>query len=297
MTLYPSRFGYYSPETVDEAVNLLARFGEDARLVAGGQSLIPLMKLRLASPKYLIDIRKLGSMAFIRDEGKAGVRIGAFTTHHAIEQSNLLLNRYRLISEVASSIGDLQVRNMGTIGGSLAHADPAGDWGTALIATDASIVAQSRAGSHTYNVDKFFLDTFRTTLKHEEIISEVRIPFWGNNASGCYAKLKKKAGDFATVSVAVQIKFGADRTCERAGIALGAVGPTPLKATKASEYLIGKVLTESNVEEASALASKECTPSSDLRGSDEFKRAMIEAYSRRAILSTLARSDSHTTID
>jgi carbon-monoxide dehydrogenase medium subunit len=263
--MYPKEFEYASPLTVEETVTLLNKLGSDAKILAGGQSLVPLMKFRLASPKYLVDINRISGLDYIREDGKFLV-IGSLTRHHAIERSELVGQKLGVLSETASWIGDPQVRNNGTIGGSLVHCDPAGDWGSAIIATRALLEVKDSKKGRTIDSDHFFSDTFTSALAPHELLTEIRFPIPSDTSrsAGAYEKLERKAGDFATVGVAVQLTLTPDRkSFEQVGIGLTSLGPTNLRGIKAEETLVGKPVSANVIEEAGLAVSEEVRPTDD----------------------------------
>ncbi|HEV3465143.1 MAG TPA: FAD binding domain-containing protein, partial [Actinomycetota bacterium] len=252
--MYPASFEYVAPATLEEALDTLARFEDDAKVLAGGQSLIPLMKLRLAAPRVVVDINRLPGLDTLAADG-GGLRIGALVRTRTCERSELLGGgRWRTLGAAAPMISDPIIRNLGTVCGSLAHADPQGDWGSALLAMDAEVVAQGPDGSRTIPVRELFEGPFVTSLQPTEIITEVRVPDPGPIAGGTYLKLERKVGDFATVGVAVHLAM-TDGKVGRAGIALTAVGPTNLRAAAAEEALAGSALTDDVIAEAARLAA------------------------------------------
>lgn len=257
-------------------------------------SLIPLMKLRLASPGLVVDIGSLRELDSIRqsddDEGRATLHIGALTTHHEIEASRLVRRAAPLLAEVASSIGDPQVRNRGTIGGALAHSDPSGDWGAAITAMRGRVAMRGVSGEREVGVDEFILDTFATALRDDEILTGVSVQVPPRGSGSSYMKLERKAGDFATVGVAVQLSIDGER-CSYAGIGLAALGAKSLRARGAEACLLGERLTRDAISEASRSAREECSPSDDpLRGTAEYKREMAEVFTRRAIEAAASRA-------
>jgi aerobic carbon-monoxide dehydrogenase medium subunit len=275
---------------VSQAVDLLSKNGDRAKVLAGGQSLIPLLKLRLASPEILVDIGRIPGLAAIH-EGAGGLRIGALARHRDIEHSSIIRERYPLLGDVPRVLGDPEVRNLGTVGGSLAHADPAGDWGTALLAFDAQLVAQGPKGKRTIPVDAFFEDTFSTALSPAEVLTEIRIPKAGPRSGGAYKKLKRKTGDFAIVSAGAQVTLDAAGAISAVRIALGAVGATPMRAKRAEAALLGKKPGNAAFEEAGRLAAQESHPSSDLHGSESYKRAMVQVFTKRALQTAVERAE------
>ncbi|HEV2919859.1 MAG TPA: xanthine dehydrogenase family protein subunit M, partial [Actinomycetota bacterium] len=263
--MYPASFDYILPATLEEALDTLGRYEDDAKVLAGGMSLIPLMKLRFAAPRALVDINRLpGLDTLAADDG--GLTIGALVRHKTCERSELLGGRWGTLGAAAPLISDPIIRNLGTVCGSLAHADPQGDWGSALLAMDAEVVARGPDGTRSIPLGELFEGPFMTTLAPTEIITEVRVPDPGPVAGGTYLKLERKVGDFATVGVAVHLSM-ADGRVGRAGIALTAVGPTNLRATAAEEALTGSELTDGAIREAARLAAEAAQPHSDTRGS------------------------------
>jgi carbon-monoxide dehydrogenase medium subunit len=286
--MYPASFEYVAPATLEEALDTLARFEDDAKVLAGGQSLIPLMKLRLAAPRVVVDINRLPGLDTLAADG-GGLRIGALVRTRTCERSELLGGgRWRTLGAAAPMISDPIIRNLGTVCGSLAHADPQGDWGSALLAMDAEVVAQGPDGSRTIPVRELFEGPFVTSLQPTEIITEVRVPDPGPIAGGTYLKLERKVGDFATVGVAVHLAM-TDGKVGRAGIALTAVGPTNLRATAAEEALAGSTLTDDVIAEAARLAAEAAQPHSDTRGTADYKRTVVRVFTERA-LREVARS-------
>lgn len=293
--MLPRSFRYFAPTTIEEATGLLKEHQGDAKILAGGMSLIPLMKMRLASPEYVIDINRVRGLEYLKesDDGKT-LLIGSLTRHHALESSALVKRRVPLLSEAAGSIGDSQVRNLGTIGGALAHSDPSGDWGATIIALRGEVTVVGSDGERRVPIDDFLVDTFTTALGEGELITRVSVPIPPDGGSGgAYLKLERKAGDFATAGVAVQIaldKADGDR-CTRAGIGLTALGPKNLRARKAEATLVGKRLTKETISEAADAAAEECAPMDDpLRGSAKYKRQMAGLFTRRALESAVARA-------
>lgn len=270
-------------------MDLLAKNGERAKVLAGGQSLIPLLKLRLADPALLVDIGRIPGLSGIVEDGNC-LRIGATARHRDLDTSTIIQRRYPLLADVPKVLGDPEVRNAGTIGGSLAHADPAGDWGTALLAFEAEIEATGPEGKRTIPVDDFFEDTFATALQPSELLTEIRIPRPGPRSGGAYRKLKRKTGDFAIVSVAAQLELDGKGTISEVRLALGAVGPTPLRARNAEASLIGQNPSVSAFDEAGRVAAQEAQPGSDLHGSESYKRAMVRVLTRRALETAAERA-------
>ncbi|HUK94476.1 MAG TPA: xanthine dehydrogenase family protein subunit M [Gaiellaceae bacterium] len=279
--MYPASFEYFVPTTLEEAGEILERFGDEAKVLAGGQSLIPLMKLRFASPRALVDVNGIKGLDRLSEEG-GGLRIGALVRHSACEGSELLQGRFGALGDAAPQISDPIVRNRGTVGGSLAHADPQGDWGSVMLAVGAEVVAHGPDGDRTIPVAEFFDGPFTTKLRPSEILTEIRVPDPGPRAGGTYLKLERKVGDFATVGVAVHVSFS-NGSVGRAGIALTGVGPTNLAATAAEEALAGKALDDEAIGEAARLAAEAAQPHTDLRGTEEYKRNVVRVFTERGL--------------
>jgi aerobic carbon-monoxide dehydrogenase medium subunit len=276
--MFPARFDYAAPDTLDEALRLLAEHGDEAKVLAGGQSLIPLMKLRFAVPGVVVDLNRVGGLSYIEEDGGT-LRIGALTRHAEMERSALLAKRYPALAAAAPVISDPLVRNLGTVGGSLAHADPAGDWGSVMLAVGAELVARSSGGERTIPIAEFFRGTFTTALEPTEVVTEVRVPTPQRPSGGTYLKLERKVGDFATVGVAVHVELD-NGVIGRAGIALTAVGPENVAAREAERALGGATPGDEAFTEAAELAARAANPHSDLRGSVEYKRQVVRTYVR-----------------
>jgi len=279
--MYPSSFEYFAPSTLDEALSILERYGDEGKVLAGGQSLIPLMKLRFAAPRALVDINRVPGLDTLAEED-GGLRIGALVRHTTCERSELLTGRFATLGDAARQISDPLVRNLGTVCGSLAHADPQGDWGSALLALDAEVEARGTDGTRTIPLRDLFQGPFTTALKPTEIVTAVRVPDPGEHAGGTYLKLERKVGDFATVAVGVHVSFD-DGTVERAGIALTAVGPANFRATAAEQALVGRSLDDDAIREAAELAAEAATPRDDYRGSAAYKRNVVRVFTERAL--------------
>ena len=279
--MYPAGFEYLAPTTLDEALAVLGEHGEDAKVLAGGQSLIPLMKLRFAAPRVVVDINGISELDYLDEQGGA-LRIGSLVRHKACERSELLGTRYPTLGDAAPMISDPIVRNRGTVGGSLAHADPQGDWGSAMLAMRAEIDVRGSNGTRTIPIDEFFHGPFTTALEPTEILTEIRIPEPGTRAGGTYLKLERKVGDFATVGVAVHVSFS-NGTVEHAGIALTGVGPLNLRAEAAEQALSGHALDDEAIAEAARLAAEAAQPRSDIRGTEAYKRNVVRVFTERGL--------------
>ena len=280
--MIPPPFEYASPKSLSEAIELLAGRGEGAKVIAGGQSLIPLLKLRLASPSLLVDINRIPGLNRI-EESEDFLRIGALTRMTEIEKSALIKEHYPSIHDASEVIGDPLVRNLGTVGGNIAHGDPNNDMPSVMLALGGELVAVGPAGERAIKARDFFLDTFTVALNHDEILTEVRVPRWRPGSGGCYLKLEQKVADFATAGAAVQVRLAKGGACEEIGIGLTAVGPTAIKARKAEDWMRGKLASDSAaVQELGRLAAEESDPSMDLRGSPVYKKRVVALLVSRA---------------
>lgn len=283
--MLPARFEYHCPSTLDEALQLLSQHGEDAKVLAGGQSLIPVMKLRLAAPAHIVDLNRLPGLDGLA-EGDGRLAVGALVRHKTLERSELVRAHYPAMAAAAPLISDPIVRNLGTIGGSLCHADPAGDWGSVMLAVGASVVVRSARGEREIPIAEFLQDTFTTALEPDEILTEIRVPKPRGPSGGTYVKMERKVGDFATAAVAVHLELS-NGTIGRAGLALTAVGPKNIVAAEAEARLAGAEPTEDAFAEAASLAAQAASPVSDLRGSAEYKRHIVEVFVRRGLARAL----------
>jgi aerobic carbon-monoxide dehydrogenase medium subunit len=283
--MLPARFEYHRPASLDEALEVLATHRDEAKVLAGGQSLIPLMKLRFAAPAHIVDISRFPGLDGIT-ETDDGLRVGALTHHAALADSGVLRARYPTMAAAAPLISDPLVRNLGTIGGSLAHADPAGDWGSVMLALGATVIARNKNGERELGIRDFLQDTFTTALEPDEILTEIRVPGPADRSGGTYLKLERKVGDFATVGVAVALSLD-DGTISRAGIALTAVGPRNLSADEAEDALTGRAPDEAAFSEAARLAAGVAEPVTDVRGSAEYKRHVVDVFVRRGLAQAL----------
>jgi carbon-monoxide dehydrogenase medium subunit len=287
-TMIPAAFEYHAPSSINEATALLARLGADAKVLSGGQSLIPLMKLRLATPPHVVDINGIPGLAYVR-ENDGFLRIGALTRESDLEESDIVRTRYPLLHDTCTVIADPLVRNLATLGGNLAHADPANDHPATMLALGAEVVTAGSRGERRLPITGFFTGPFETALQPDEIVVEIRVPAPPARSSGAYVKLERKVGDFATAAVAVQLTLGADGACTAAGVGLTNVGLTPIKATAAERALTGKRPDEKTILDAARLAADAAQPSADLRGSVEYKKDMVRVLTTRAIRKALER--------
>src|SRR4029077_1455652 len=287
--MIPPSFEYLRPRTVPEAVAMLQQHGDEAKILSGGQSLIPMMKLRLARPGVLIDINRISGLSYVKEEG-GYLKIGGLTREAEMESSPLVRSKYPILLDTAHVIADPQVRNMATVGGNLAHGDPANDHPATMVALGAQVIATGPKGERVIPIEDFFVSLFATALQHEEILTEIRIPVPAARSGGAYFKLERKVGDFATAAVAAQLTLDEKGVCQSVGIGLTNVGPTPVKARKAEEFLRGKKPGESNIAQAAQLAADESTPSPDLRGPVEYKKGLVKELTKRALTRALERA-------
>ena len=287
--MIPPAFEYFRPKSIPDALSLLQQYGDEAKILSGGQSLIPMMKLRLARPGFLIDINAIAGLSYIKEEG-GFLKIGGLTREAEVEASALVRSKYPLLMDTAAVIADPQVRNLATVGGNLAHGDPANDHPATMVAFGAQIVATGAKGERVIPVEDFFVTLFTTALKHDEILTEIRIPAPPPKSGGAYFKVERKVGDFATAAVAVQLTLDGGGTVQKAGIGLTNVGPTPIKGRKAEDFLKGKKPDAATLAQAAQLASDEAQPSSDLRGPAEYKKGLVKELTKRALSRALQRA-------
>ncbi len=285
--MYPPAFEYQAPDTLEGALAALAELGDEGRVLAGGQSLIPMMKLRLAAPAHLVDINRIGDLSYVSRQNGT-IRIGALARHNDVVRSDDA-QAVEVLSSAAPWISDPLVRNRGTVCGSVAHCDPEGDWNSVMLAARAEVVAQSSSGSRTISIDDFIVTYFTNALKPGEIVTEVRVPVPSGASGGAYMKLERKIGDYATVGVAVQLELGSDGRISQAGIGLTAVNYQNTRASAAEDLLMGEMPSDELFAEAGAATAAASDPQTDVRGDAEWKRNVVAVYTRRG-LAQAARS-------
>jgi len=290
--MIPPVFDYHAPSTLDEAIALLQEHGYDAKILSGGHSLLPMMKLRLAEPEHVIDINGIPGLAYVREEAGM-IKIGGLTREVEVETSELIKSKVPIIYDTSILIADPQVRNMGTLGGNLAHGDPGNDHPATMLALGAKVVATGPNGARTIPIEDFFVDFYTTALEPDEILTEIQIPIPPPGSGGTYLKLERKVGDYATAGVAVQLTLDSAGRCTSAGIGLTNVAHVPLKVSRAEERLVGTRLEEADVAAAAQMASEDARPSSDLRGPEAYKRAVVKELTRRAIVAAAERAGSN----
>ncbi len=292
--MIPGPFDYHKPESLEDAVGLLNDLGDDAKVLAGGHSLIPLMKLRLAEPAHLVDINGLEGLDYIKEED-GFLKIGAMVTETQLEASDLTAEKYPILKDTSEVIADPLVRNKATVGGNIAHGDPANDHPATMLAMNAEVMVKGPSGpmtdgERTVAIDDFFVGPLMTALGHNEILTEIRIPEPATNSGAAYIKMERKVGDYAIAGVAASVTLDGGN-CTSAGIALTNVGPTPVRATAAQDALTGKALSDEAIAGAATLASEAAQPVADHRGSEDYKCAVVGALTKRAIAKAKDRAE------
>jgi len=287
--MIPGAFDYHSPDTLEEAIKLLNDLGEDAKVLAGGHSLLPMMKWRLAEPTHLVDISRLSGLDYIKEEN-GYLCIGAMVTESALENSELIAEKYPILKDTSEVIADPLVRNLASVGGNIAHGDPANDHPATMLALNAVVVVCGpNESKREININDFFLGPLWTALEENEILTEIKIPVPNQNSGGCYIKLERKVGDYAIAACAAMLDFE-NGQCISAGIGLTNVGPTPVRATDAQNILVGTDVSDDIVEQASVLAAEASQPVGDHRGSEEYKRGVVKTLTGRAIMKAKTRA-------
>jgi carbon-monoxide dehydrogenase medium subunit len=287
--MYPAAFEYHTPTSVKDALGLLGTLKDDAKILAGGHSLIPMMKLRLAQPKHLIDLRKVPGLAGIKEEGGALV-IGAMTTHWQVESSSLVKSKCLVLSEVGGIIGDPAVRNLGTIGGSIAHADPAADWPAGMIALGAEMVCEGPKGRRTVKVDDWFQGLMTTALREDELLVEIRVPLLPAGSGAAYLKFPHPASRFAVVGVAAAVTLDKQGTCTKASVGVTGAGTKAVRAKGVEAGLTGKKLDAATIEAAAQKAADGVDVQADLQGSVEYKSHLCRVFAKRAVTEAVKRA-------
>jgi len=288
--MIPSSFEYSAPSTLDEALKMLKELGDEAKILAGGHSLIPMMKLRFAEPGHLIDINNIPGLSYVK-EADGYLTIGAMTREVELEESEVVADKFPIFLDAAKLIADPQVRNWGTIGGNLAHGDAANDHPAVMIALNAEVEITGQDGARWVSINEFFKGFYMTAVEDGEILTAIRIPVSSGKNGNAYHKNERKVGDYATAGVAVNITMDDSGTCTAAGIGLTNVNPTPLKAERSEQALIGTKIDDDAINNAAQYASEDCSPSDDLRGSEDYKRRIVKVLTRRMILKALERAN------
>ena len=283
-------FDYVAPKMVEETLNLLAQYKADAKILAGGQSLVTLLRQRLISPSYLIDIKGLSELDYMNFDEKEGLRFGALTTHRTVENSPLIKEKFVVLSELEKSVGSVETRNWGTIGGTLVHADPIGDVAPPLIAANSMVKLASTRGERTIPLKDFFVDFFTTVIEDDELLTEIQIPIQPAHTGIAYVKFSTIDSGIKTAAASVAFTLDGKDTCKDARIVLSAVAPVPMVVEEAGELLTGKSIDDNVIKEAAEMASKEARPISDVRASAEYRRELVKVLVKRAAKQALERA-------
>jgi carbon-monoxide dehydrogenase medium subunit len=286
-------FEYMPAKTVKEACDLLAKYGEEAKILGGGQSLVVLMKQDFVSPSYNLDIKDISDLDYIRYDEKDGLRIGALTTHRSLETSAIVQDRFFMLAEMEHTLASVPVRNWGTVGGNLAHADPASDLAPTLMALGAEVTVTGSNAERVISLDDFFIGYFETALQPDELLTEIHVPNSGQGG-GIYSKFAQRATDLAVVSVAIHLVFDPDKRdlCKDVRIVMGSVGPTPLRSKRGEDLLKGQPIDDTLIEEAARLSAEDAQPTTDINGSEEYKREIVHVLMRRSIKEAAARAST-----
>lgn len=282
-------FGYSAPTSLTEAYALLHEHGDDAKILAGGHSLIPMMKLRFASPSHLIDINNIPGLSYIKEED-GFLKIGAMTKEVDLEESDIIKTKYQIFTDASKLIADPQVRNFGTIGGNIAHGDAANDHPAVMMALGAEVEISGKDGNRTVSINDFFHGFYTTAIQHGEILTEIRIPAASGKFGSAYHKAERKVGDYATAGVAVVVQIDDGGICTKAGIGLTNVNAVPMRAVRSEEALVGSTLSEGDIAKAAQYASEDCNPSADLRGDEDYKRHLVGVITKRMLNRAIQRA-------
>jgi len=287
--MIPESFAYSAPTTIEEALALLQEHGDDAKILAGGHSLIPMMKLRFASPTHLIDINNIPGLSYVKEED-GYLKIGAMTKEVEVEESDIIHKKYQIFMDATKLIADPQVRNFGALGGNLAHGDAANDHPAVMIALGAEVDITGQDGTRTVSIDEFFFGFYTTAVQHGEILTQIKIPAAKGNYGSAYHKAERKVGDYATAGVAVMVQLDDNGNCTKAGIGLTNVNPLPLRASRSEAVLTGSNLSEAVIDQAAQFASEDCSPTADLRGDEDYKRHLVKVITKRMLNKAIARA-------
>ena len=285
--MIPGSFEYYAPRSLDDAINYLAAHRDDVKVLSGGQSLLPLMKMRLSKPGFIVDIGRVPGLDTITEEGNKLI-VGALVTHAQIESSEVLRKKCPLLPQTATTIADVQVRNRGTIGGSIAHADPAGDWPAALLALEAEIKCFGPNGERWVKCDDFFLGLLMSVLEPDELVTAIKVPATGSDKTA-YLKAAPRSSGFAVVGVAVRLGMDASGVCNRAAIGITGVTDKAYRPERAEQILTGKKLDAAVIDQAAAEATRNIEVIEDINGSAEYRKHLTEVYTARAVQEALSR--------
>ena len=287
--MIPAKFDYHKATSLKEAIALSQELGEEAKYMSGGHSLLPMMKLRFATPEHIIDISKIKGLSYIKEEGDT-LKIGAMTTQTELEHNPLLKKDYEIFGDAVWLTADPSVRNCGTIGGNIAHGDAANDQPALMLALRATIIAEGAEGTKTIPIDEFFHGFYMTALEPGDILTEIQIPKSKRNSGGAYHKVERKVGDYATAGVAVHVELDDDGICTEIGIGLTNVSAVPMRLERGEEVLRGKKVTDELIDQIGQIASEDCEPESDLRGSEAYKRSIVNTITKRMLNKALERA-------
>ena len=287
--MIPANFNYHKATSIKEAIAMSVELGEEAKYMSGGHSLLPMMKLRFATPEHIIDISKIEGLSYIKEEGDL-LKIGALTTQTQMEHNSLLKEQYPIFGDAIWLTADPSVRNAGTIGGNIAHGDAANDQPALMLALRATIIAEGSDGTKTIPIDEFFHGFYMTALEAGDILTEIQVPKAKSNSGGAYHKVERKVGDYATAGVAVHLELDDQGVCTEVGIGLTNVSAVPMRLERGEEVLRGKKITAELIEEVGAIAGEDCEPESDLRGSEAYKRAVVNTITKRMLNKALERA-------
>jgi carbon-monoxide dehydrogenase medium subunit len=282
-------FKYDAPASLADAIALLHQYGDDAKILAGGHSLIPMMKLRFAAPTHLIDINNIPGLSYIKEED-GFLKIGAMTREVDLEESDIIANKYQIFTDASKLIADPQVRNFGTIGGNIAHGDAANDHPAVMMALDAEVEISGQEGKRTVSINDFFHGFYTTAVQHGEILTEIRIPAASGHFGSAYHKAERKVGDYATAGVAAVVQLDDNGVCTKAGIGLTNVNAVPMRAERSEQALVGSMLGESDIARAAQYAAEDCNPSADLRGDEDYKRHLVGVITKRMLNRAIQRA-------
>ncbi|TMM53885.1 xanthine dehydrogenase family protein subunit M [Maribacter algarum] len=287
--MIPANFNYHKATSVKEAIALSSELGEEAKYMSGGHSLLPMMKLRFATPEHIIDISKIEGLSYIKEDGDM-LKIGALTTQTEMEHNTLLKESYPIMGDAIWLTADPSVRNVGTIGGNIAHGDAANDQPALMLAMRANIVAEGADGTKTIPIDEFFHGFYMTALEPSDILTEIQIPKAKKGSGGAYHKVERKVGDYATAGVAVHVELDDSGVCQQVGIGLTNVSAVPMRLERGEELLRGQEITDELIEQVGQIASEDCEPESDLRGSEAYKRSVVNTITKRMLNKALERA-------
>lgn len=287
--MIPANFNYHKATSIKEAIALSQELGEEAKYMSGGHSLLPMMKLRFATPEHIIDISKIDGLSYIKEDDDM-LKIGAMTTQTTMEHNALLKESYPIMGDAIWLTADPSVRNVGTIGGNIAHGDAANDQPALMLAMRATVVAEGVDGTKSIPIDEFFHGFYMTALEPSDILTEIRIPKASKNSGGAYHKVERKVGDYATAGVAVHVELDDDGVCKEIGIGLTNVSAVPMRLERGEEVLRGQKVTDELIEQIGQIASEDCEPESDLRGSEAYKRSIVNTITKRMLNKALERA-------